>query len=76
MIVRCHVFGVSPHHLLRNVSVERLTVGGLNVNISLPDLIIKNIIFSCFSSFHRVYTMVKNECGDIHDEVYLAIFEN
>ena len=43
--MRCHVFGVSPHHLLRNVSVERLTVGGLNVNISLPDLIIKNIIF-------------------------------
>ena len=45
LIVRCHVFGVSPHHLLRNVSVERLTVGGLNINISLPDLIIKNIIF-------------------------------
>ena len=49
--MRCHVFNVSPRHLLRNGSVTRLTVGGL---ISLPDLKIKNIIFHASAVFNRV----------------------
>ena len=54
--------------------LSKLYVGGLQVNVSLSDLIIKNIIFETSVVLIEEYIVVKESVKHIHEEVYLVIF--